>query len=113
MIVEDLTNNPKDLSLFFTESIVDKERLFPIIADALSSSVIPFITFLKKHLSSTPETTTDPPDRNLEHIKFKKSVGLGVLSKAPLAIINSQELLANAIAELVKIDENAGRRAIL
>ena len=26
---------------------------------------------------------------------------------------NSQELLANAIAELVKIDENAGRRAIL
>jgi len=27
--------------------------------------------------------------------------------------VNSQELLANAIAELVKIDENAGRRAIL
>ena len=26
---------------------------------------------------------------------------------------NSQELLANAIAELVKIDEKAGRRAIL
>ena len=27
--------------------------------------------------------------------------------------VNSQELLANAIAELVKIDEKAGRRAIL
>ena len=27
--------------------------------------------------------------------------------------VNSQELLANAIAELVKIDENADRRAIL
>ena len=27
--------------------------------------------------------------------------------------VNSQELLANAIAELVKIDENAGRKAIL
>ena len=27
--------------------------------------------------------------------------------------VNSQELLANAIAELVKIDEKAGRKAIL
>ena len=27
--------------------------------------------------------------------------------------VNSQELLGNAIAELVKIDEKAGRRAIL
>ena len=54
-MVDDLTKNPKALSPFFTVSIVDRDKLFPTKTDALTSSIIPLTTFLKKHLNYCKE----------------------------------------------------------